>query len=367
MTPASEWRTAHRSFLLAAGIAVAAHAQTALFIPIPAPAPGQNIAPFGISDDGSTVVGIAGPAGPTQQAFRWTPSGGMQLLWQGLARDTSADGSVIVGGTGIGTPGQAVRWTSGGGVQFLGAGEARAVSANGTVVVGGTTGITTDGQAFRWTTGGGLQFLPPPTPGLGATAADVSADGSIVTGHGATAQSHAEAFRWSAGSGTIGLGAMPGAPHIDTIANAISADGAVIAGFGHGMFLGEPFRHTAATGMVGLGALPGMTGCIAYDASGDGSILVGAALVGSFSAMIWNEQHGLRTLQQVLADDFGLTLPGWNLEFANAISVDGTRIVGFGTNPLGQREGFLVIIPAPPAIALLALSCAACARRARMR
>ncbi len=368
MTRTRSWRTARRSGmpLLATGVAaMTAQAQTAQFIPIPAAGPGQNIVPFGISDDGHTVVGITGPGGPTQQAFRWTVSGGMQLLWQGLARDASADGSVIVGGTGIGTPGHAVRWTSGGGVQFLGAGEAHAVSADGTVAVGGTTGIWPPlGQAFRWTPQAGMRILPSPVPGLGAVAMDVSADGSIVTGYGATPELHAEAFRWSAGTGTVGLGGMPGGPHIDTLALAISADGGVIAGVGHGAFLGEAFRHTAS-GMVGLGGLPGMTWCIPYDASGDGSVLVGSFHASGLHAMIWDERTGIRSLQQVLADEFGLTLPGWNLDFANAISVDGTRITGLATNPLGQREGFLVVIPAPSGFIVLTLFGAAAGRRAR--
>ncbi len=190
-----------------------------------------------------------------------------------------------------------------------------------------------------------MQFLPPIAPGSGTYAYDVSADGAIIVGYGNPGAPHSEAFRWTASAGTVGLGGMPGGGTLDTIATAVSGNGAVIAGFGDGVQLGEPFRVTSA-GMVGLGILPNMIFSIPNDASGDGSFFVGSLFdsTSGFHAMIWDEQGGLRRLQDDLQERFGLTLPGWNLEIAHGISADGTRIAGFGTNPAGQREAFLVIL-----------------------
>jgi hypothetical protein len=36
---------------------------------------------------------------------------------------------------------------------------------------------------------------------------------------------------------------------------------------------------------------------------------------------------------------------GWRLESANAVSADGTVIVGDGVNPLGRREGWIARLP----------------------
>ena len=59
---------------------------------------------------------------------------------------------------------------------------------------------------------------------------------------------------------------------------------------------------------------------------------------------------------EILTDDYGLgnSLTGWTLDRANAISADGTVIVGNGTNPSGLGEGWIAIIPEPTTATLLA-------------
>ena len=333
----------------AAGVATAAACgQGAEFTPIAPLVPGHNIAALGISDDGSTVVGMTGPGGQQQQAFRWRQATGVTQLWPGYAYDASADGNVVVGGTGLPTnnAGQAVRWD--GAVQVLGGREARAVSASGAVVVGGTTAGTSStmpGSAFRWTVAGGLQLLPAIIPGTGMYAYDVSIDGGVVVGYGNPGgTSFSEAFRWTS-SGTQRLGGMPGGGTVDTIATACSASGAVLAGFGDGVQLGEFFRWTAG-GYTGLGVIPGMAFSIANDISGDGAVIVGSLFTNDFHAVIWDQAGGLRLLQDDLQSRFGLTLPGWTLHVASAISSDGRKIAGYATSPSGERNAFVVTIPA---------------------
>jgi probable HAF family extracellular repeat protein len=208
----------------------------------------------------------------------------------------SADGSVAVGFSG----GNAVRWTSSGGIASIGGGEAFGVSGDGTVVVGeSTTGI---------------------------------------------------AFRWTAKTGMLSLGVLPG--YSGSIAEAISADGAVVVGISNPALsppLQQAFRWSAPGGMVGVGFLPGQTVSAFSAVSADGSVAVGDGAPfspGGQEAIIWDTSHGLRSLKQVLTDD-GLDLTGWNLFGGDGITPDGNTIVGWGTNPSGQIEGWIATIPEP--------------------
>jgi probable HAF family extracellular repeat protein len=66
--------------------------------------PGGNSSyAYGVSANGSVVVGWAENASRQRRAFRWTAAGGMQDLGTlggsyGVAYGVSADGSVVVGG-----------------------------------------------------------------------------------------------------------------------------------------------------------------------------------------------------------------------------------------------------------------------------
>jgi len=53
----------------------------------------------------------------------------------------------------------------------------------------------------------------------------------------------------------------------------------------------------------------------------------------------------MRSVADVLTHDFGLNLSGWTLEGATGISADGDTIVGDGTNPMGNPEGWIATIP----------------------
>ncbi len=156
---------------------------------------------YGISRDGSTVVGVSGAYFP--KAFEWTEGGGMVALPDlggpgssgSNARAANADGSVIVGASHVlGGPSHAVRWTPAG-VEDLavtvpnGHSHAWAVSDDGNVVAG--TYYSNGPQAFVWTPATGLldlrDFLalhgvtPPPDLWLTQVFA-VSADGRTFGG-----------------------------------------------------------------------------------------------------------------------------------------------------------------------------------------
>ena len=83
----------------------------------------------------------------------------------------------------------------------------------------------------------------------------------------------------------------------------------------------------------------------AISASADGSVIVGQSIK-TTQAVVWDESHGMRSIQQVLTDD-GLNLTSWNLEEATEVSANGNTIVGFGTDPSGLSEGWIATIPEP--------------------
>ncbi len=158
----------------------------------------------------------------------------------------------------------------------------------------------------------------------------------------------------------IGLGDLPGG-QFSSGATGVSADGSVVVGMGSSAFAldHEAFRWTAEGGMVGLGDLPGGDFySLARAVSGDGSVVVGysKSALGQ-EAFIWDATNGMRSLLDVLTNDYGLDLTGWTLMDASAISPNGFSIVGSGYNPQGFREAWLVqfdeaVVPIPGAVLL---------------
>jgi probable HAF family extracellular repeat protein len=302
-----------------------------------------------VSADGSVVVGGSDSASG-MEAYRWTLHGGMAGLGFDSAADVSADGSVVVGGN--------VRWTLDEGMTML-PGTAEGVSADGSVMVGFQSGCggnwmcwvcRTD--AFRWTSNGDVVGLPP-CKGIGGPcygtvqlppvyARGVSGDGAVVIGSG-----YGQALRWDSDGCGVGLGVL-GGNGLDNYSQAlgVSADGSVVVGGSSSAGGDEAFLWTPVVGMIGLGDLPaGVFFSEAHGVSADGSVVVGRASSDrGDEAFIWDESHGMRSVQTLLETDFGVDLTGWHLEIAIDISADGRTIVGTGTNPSGNTEGWVATI-----------------------
>ncbi|TVR95113.1 MAG: hypothetical protein EA406_14580, partial [Rhodospirillales bacterium] len=344
---------------------------------------GSSSRAFGVSADGSVVVGQSSSAsGP--EAFRWTADGGMVGLGilegrnQSVARAVSADGSVVVGQSSFNHwPSEAFRWTADGGMVGLGGGveggtysSASGVSADGSVVVG-----SSGGEAFRWTADGGMVGLG------GWRTSAVSADGSVVVGF----ENFGVVFRWTEADGKEEI------YHVfnyDGDTTAFSADGLVVVGWtDHGCCGSSAgrmaFRWTADGRVDRLGGLEGLFLPPWYDTardrslanavSADGSVVVGQAWPWSHTnfqqvfdewgyywqqisapdaeAFLWDEAAGMRSLRNLLIDDYALgeALTGWSLSDATGISADGRTIVGYGFNPSGETEAWLLRLPAAPA------------------
>jgi uncharacterized membrane protein len=245
------------------------------------------------------------------------------------------------------------------------------ISGNGASVVGlGWYDFCGPAHAIQWNESSGV------TNDLGSTVTDRSSrangtnfDGSVVVGW----QDRADGFRqgavWDNGVQTVIMtpGGDPVSEATDTNASGEWVVG--IGGFGTG---DEAWRWSEATGVEQLGML--CDGCFlprgfATGISDDGSTIVGFNREFPFGATVgflWTEDAGMTSLTELVAS-LGIDTGGMDLAQPLAISGDGRTIAGLGTPAGGffPSHGFVVTIPAPPTIALLAGLAAPLGRRRR--
>lgn len=335
---------------------------------------------YGVSADGSTVVGASYENSSITTApihgFRWTATDGKVSIGDlpggnvsSVAYGVSSNGSVIVGSSSStlsfsGNPfyHEPFRWTAANGIQGLGYlsnypssyGGAADVSADGSVVVGMSVDANGNERPFRWTQSGGMVNLGT-LMNFNSNqnqATGVSGDGSVVVGMSRIATGRT-AFRWTSGGGMQSLGTLPGAGNggreLYSFATAVSGDGSTIVGSGYSANGIEAFRWTSAGGLVGLGDLPGGPfSSSANDVSGNGSIIVGEGMAGNDTlAVRWDPVHGIQRIQDLLiANGLASSLVGWQLTGATSISDDGQTIAGWGNGP-GGIQGWVATIPIP--------------------
>jgi uncharacterized membrane protein len=131
---------------------------------------------------------------------------------------------------------------------------------------------------------------------------------------------------------------------IDTEAYAISADGSTIVGSASNVYNAgrDAFRWTQEAGMENLGALPGGWYATARVVSSDGSLVFGMSNVspGIEHPFAWTRQLGMLGLGDYLTMR-GVNLAGWDLWGVEAISADGSAIMGNGSFE-GQPRAWLV-------------------------
>ncbi len=321
---------------------------------------------YGLSGDGTTVIGGTGSTEPgSWRPFRWRADTGMEQLVsmptlpsQTIAYGTSYDGDTVAGHFyNIGANSwEAFRWTESGGFVNLGDlpggdvySRGLAVSGDGSAVAGIANEHT--GVAFRWTQEAGMEGLGSIYGVGGSFGTGISGDGSVVVGYSDNPTTGGpEGFRWTQETGMVGLGNGPG--H-STFPSAVSADGSTIVGR---MFLSahppvvQAFRWTQETGYTLLGPAPGAEHSTAADVSADGSVIVG----NHGGGWIWTEATGMRSIHEVFAElQFDLS-EFWSLGTIRGISDDGRTIVGTGTNRLGFSEGWIAVIPGPGTAGVMA-------------
>ncbi len=327
-----------------------ANRNSARFIPL-GDLPGGTFQSFatGISDDGLTIVGSSNAAERTE-AFIWTEElglvsiGGVGTNGFTAAGSASADGSVVVGLTGESGPSHKVPfyYTAELGFQLLsgcgcnGPSYAVSVSGDGKTIVGSKPEPGLGVFGYRWTEEiGPVSIGDLPGGNASSLALDVSSDGGTIVG----VSDGNRAFRWAEDIGMVAID-LPMAS-----ASGVSQDGSAIAGTG---FLDGQgvVRWTESEGSVWLGHLPGLErpGSFAADISADGSVIVGGS--GNdfrFQAFRWTEAAGMQPIQGIL-ENLGVDMTGWALRSASSVSADGSVIVGTGTNPDGNTEGWVAYI-----------------------
>lgn len=325
------------------------------FIPLgDLPGGATNSMAYGVSANGLAVVGASSSASGTV-AFVWTAGGGLTALptlaggTNATAYAVSANGSVIVGGSESASGSQACVWSNGvaSGLGDLSGGssqsEARDISDDGTVIVGYANSAS-GREAFRWT-GGVMTGLGDLAGGSYQSEANaVSPDGTRVTGYGTAANQHV--FTWNAVDGLQDYYAGAGA-------YGISADGGQLAGYINATFVIPNIitlnyrRATRWNGGTATVLGPESSGqsvdSAFYGLTPDGALAVGTIKNSSspYYAVSHDAFNGIRNLKEVLTSG-GLDLTGWELTAATAISADGSVIVGYGTNPAGETEAWMI-------------------------
>ena len=319
--------------------------------------PGSR-ATWAVSADGSTVIGITG-LGASYNTYRWTATAGRQLLGTDLTlNDLSANGDIVVGLDGI----KGLRLsTSQGKLSAPGhVIEVRGSSADGRVLVGSNSYPAGRG-AFRWTEANGeVPIGDLPGGSFFGIAEAVSGDGYKIVGQ-SSSDFGEEPYLWTEFQGMRSLGSISGSPFRGW-AFDISDDGQVVVGVRNLDSGGEEaFRWTETGGRLDLGDIPGgSVDSVATGVSANGDVVVGSGQDDSGQvAFIWDKQHGMRRLQDMLSQDYGLNV-GSQLYEARDVSADGRTIVGTAVVG-GQFEGFVVTLPAVPEPSCLVVSGAALA------
>ncbi len=363
--------------VLAAAAVPAAHGQLVPGFYVLEGANGANAVASDLSADGLTIGGHYATSNGSVAA-KWRMQGG-NLIRQDLSAPSdalevfgiSADGSTVVGRRSLSFfATQAIRIVGEGSVQNLGTlgsyqlNFASAANADGSVVVGYLNQPETPlvGRSFRWTQVTGMQYLPNPSGGIDATAVDITPDGSVIAGYAYT--NTTKAMVWRNGVPEY-LGTVPGTNFGTSYANSISEDGNVVVGNTDVPGGVHAVRWVGNEPEVLVTSAFAVTSN-AWATNADGSLIGGNVLLpGSgirpTDAFLWTAESG-----PIFARDYfamhGIDIPvGTRLRAINAISADGTVFSGGLRTAGGEDIGFVVVVPAPPVmlLALIAVPCVA--------
>ena len=228
-------------------------------------------------------------------------------------------------------------------------------AAGGPRLVGTTleffSGSGEPANVFVWDYAGGSPRIIP-TPNVGQIGlslfAQVSDDGSRIGSAVTFADFSTSPAIWDVATGAFELiGDLNPANRAGGVAD-LSADGSVVVGFSREDDFGVAgFRWTADGGIQSLADTAiSRRFSPARAVSADGSVIVGQYLLtASITApYIWTQDDGLRNLRDVLVNDYALAsqLQGWTLVDVYDISAEGDTIIGYGINPQGCGELWVV-------------------------
>jgi probable HAF family extracellular repeat protein len=199
-------------------------------------------------------------------------------------------------------------------------------------VVGYCTATSSE-QAFLYS--GGTMTALGALGGQGSAAYGINASGQVAGGAG-TSTGYSHAFLYSNGQ-MADLGTLPGYP--DSYATSINAGGTVVGesySYNNGATYYHGFLYSNGT-MVDIGWLPGeegMTFVSGINSSGE--------VIGQSGARAFLYSSGTMTDLDTLIN----AASGWILFGADGIN-DSGQIVGFGQNPAGKDDVFVLTPLAP--------------------
>jgi probable HAF family extracellular repeat protein len=177
----------------------------------------------------------------------------------------------------------------------------------------------------------------------------ISADGLVVVGQ-SRGKNGEEAFRWTQSGGMVGLGHLAGISSrygvlYTSEATAVSADGSVVVGQsstanGNTEFDYEAFRWTQSGGMVGLGDIPGGAFKSRANAvSADGSVVVGLGVNAmTVRALRWIQSSGMMS-STVISNDIaiGVSADGVVVAGSDGLIQGNGNTIGLGDLPGGAN------------------------------
>jgi len=212
------------------------------------------------------------------------------------------------------------------------------ITADGTKIGSSTTNTATgfneistyNTATSSWTNLGGL--VPTGWDGHVSSTWGMTSDGSTIVGLGWLTAGTAHAVKWDAATGVTDLGSI--VPNRSSRANAINDDGSVIVGWqdqDNGTRSGAKWVNGVESFITDTnGNYVGEAG----DVSADGTTIIGSAMPNPY---VWNSVNGLTYI----------THPNSSAFFrggATGISADGKKVVGFfrafGAPPM-SGEGFI--------------------------
>ena len=210
------------------------------------------------------------------------------------------------------------------------------VSADGNVIVGTSSSHRSSQEAVRWDTGSISRLADQDAcgqiAGVPSFAAAASSDGSVVVGI-----SKCGGFRWESGSYTL-LSDLPGGGKTG-IAWDVSGDGSVVVGSAGGGPGGDSVAFRWENGSTeAIGSTP--SGGATFQALGvsfDGSVIVGSSSEGG--GFVW--ENGVVSLL--------LPLPGDSKAEGHAVSPDGVTMVGL-SQAAGERAKAAIWIDRVPSL-----------------
>lgn len=315
--------------------------------------PGTEI--WGANDDCSKAVGLS----DTGEYFYWTKAEGVVNIGGGGQAGrvvVSGDGNVIAGSifdeNGIGV---AAKWLGGTDWQVLeplpgsvpcgnDLNSAWGIDQFGLTLVG-LTWLPQECRAIgaRWdlVNGGPAQSLGTLVPNRPTRGNDISGDGRIVVGWQDLEAGERAAARWVDGVEELVL--TPTGEYNGEI-GTVNFDGTAMTGTGY-KYAGNQVAWvwTAKRGFTPIDSGTIWNYNVPTAQSGDGSLVVGIARNQNGIPRAWFFQiTGSKfTWMDEYLSKKGLA-PGWKVLALNAVSVDGHTLMGYGRNPDGRIEGFII-------------------------